>query len=245
MRETVRHWWKINGDGKSRWKMSPDEVTCNLEHLMSSAVPAELATGHLFSICVWTRGCLDSQQRDHVLWAFFPQLWRLLLMGRVLKEALSASFIGSGGSPCTAFSHSSGELPSHCLAISPHEDRLHSCWCLLLAVVHAPTVQLVNLSWSLQQISCFNNCYFCWHVIAWCFVNWVQHVLQILLKWCTCSTVAPVHLHWHPQKREAIILNRGNVLAANQQIQAQQFPCGGLNAHGMTLCCFCLQMGPL
>ena len=56
---------------------------------------------------------------------FLPQVCRLALVGSVSSEALSANLSGSGGRPCTAFTHSSGEAFSHNLAIAPCAGSWH------------------------------------------------------------------------------------------------------------------------
>ena len=62
--------------------------------------------------------------------AFFPHMWRLELVGRVLREAFRTNFRGSGGRSRTALTHRSGEDSSQALAISLRTGNWQRDWCI-------------------------------------------------------------------------------------------------------------------
>ena len=70
--------------------------------------------------------CLEPWQRMQVSEAFFSHMWRLELVGRVLREAFR---MNSGGRSRTALTHRAGEDSSQALAISPWAGCWQRDWC--------------------------------------------------------------------------------------------------------------------
>ena len=96
LREAVDLRGGVNGDGEPRRQVSPDEVSDDLEDCIMLYRRSSIAMGQLLK--TWERVCLETRHRGQMSEAFFPHMWRLEHVGRVLSDAFRTNFSGSGGS---------------------------------------------------------------------------------------------------------------------------------------------------